>query len=132
MGRCCNLSKRSEPRAAIQRNLSSLERWAGRNTLEFSKEKCKVLKDFLPSCSGQEQPQAPGHAGGHPVGKDWTMSQQRALAGKADGNSGCLRKSVGNSLGDWMLPFSSGGAKPGVENPALGSPALQMKCHEGD
>lgn len=33
-----------EGHAAIQRDLDKMERWAGKNLLQFSKERCQVLR----------------------------------------------------------------------------------------
>lgn len=46
---------------AIQMDLNRLKKWTNRNLRKFIKGKSKV--------PGQELPQAPGHAGGHPAGE---------------------------------------------------------------
>lgn len=48
--------------AAIQRGLIRLQKWDGRNLMEFKKEKCRPAP-------GEEQPKAPVHAGGCSAGK---------------------------------------------------------------
>lgn len=92
---------------------------------------------------GEEQPQAPGRAGGRPAGKQLgrkgpggpgghrlDMSQQRALAAKkATGILGCIRQSLANRssfprLSTYPVPVSSVQERRGH----IGE--IPMKCHK--
>ncbi|KAK4810823.1 hypothetical protein QYF61_008795 [Mycteria americana] len=68
-----------EGRAAIQRDLDRLEKWADRNLMQFNKGKCKILHLDL----------------GVLVDTKLNMSQQCAFAAKkANTNLGYMRRSV--------------------------------------
>lgn len=63
----CHFLKREKKREFLTviypGGLSKLEKWADRNLTKLNKEKCKDWHN------GEQQPQAPVHAGGHPAGK---------------------------------------------------------------
>ncbi|GAB0186673.1 laminin subunit alpha-2 [Grus japonensis] len=104
-----------EGRAAIQRDLDRLEKWAGRNLMKFNKEKCKVLH------LGRNNPRhhhmlGPTQLESSLVEKDpgvlvdtWlNMSQQCALVAKlANDILGCIRQSIANRSREVILPLYS-------------------------
>jgi len=101
--------------AAIQQELCRLGSWAKRNLKKFNKGKCRILHlrrnnpthqyriraDFLESSSVERDL-------GVLVDDRLTMSQQCALAAKkADGNLGCIKKSVSSRSREVLLALYS-------------------------
>ncbi|KAK4817452.1 LOW QUALITY PROTEIN: hypothetical protein QYF61_015607 [Mycteria americana] len=87
--------------AAVQRDLSRLEKWADGNLMKFSKWKCKVLH------LGRNNPR---HQKGVLVDTKLIVSQQCALAAKkVNGVWGCTRRSVSSRSREVILPLLSTG-----------------------
>jgi len=136
---------------AIQKDLHSLEKCAGRNLMKFSKGKCQVLHlgrnnprhEYMLRATKQETNLAEKDLEVQ-VKTKLTMSQQCTLAAKAaSGVLGYIRQRYFQQVkeGDPGPLLSTGGATPGVLCPVLGSSVQerhghaghsQMKCHKDD
>ena len=122
--------------AAIHKDLKRSEKWADRKLMQFKKGKCKALhpgrnnpthRDMLGAA--QLESSLAEKTPGVLVDTRLTVSQQCALAAKAaDGNLGCVRRSVGSRWREGILPLiSAGEATPEVLCPGLGSPVSQQR-----
>ncbi|KAK4825052.1 hypothetical protein QYF61_023056 [Mycteria americana] len=112
-------------RAAVQRDLARLEKWAGGNLTQLNKEKCEVL-GTAPGTRTGWRPPARCFAGknlGVLVDTGLTMSQQRALAQRTRMASGPHEAKRCRSR-EGILPLC------GVLGPVLGSPARRGQTGE--
>lgn len=100
--------------AAIQRDLDSLEKWATRNLMKFSKGKCKVLhlgrNNSMHQCMSMATQVGSSFEEedlGVLVGIKLTVNQQCTLAVKKDnGFLNCIR-SIDSRLRELILPLFS-------------------------
>lgn len=93
----------------------SREPWAGWSH-GLTRTSCSSGRGRAEPCPGEEQAQAPRHSGapcwkqpgrkglGVQENPEVNMSQQHALAAKANGVLGCLRPGVANRRGRWSRP----------------------------
>jgi len=112
-----------EGRAAIQRDLNRLEKWADKNLMKFNKQKCKVL--HLGRNNSVHQCML-GHPGAQQLGRrgprgsvdtSLTMSLQYALAArKANGILGCVRQSFASRAREVILLLYSALVRPHLEH----------------
>ena len=113
----------SEGRAAIQRDLNRLEKWADRNLMKLNKEKHKVLhlgrNNPMHQCvlwATQLENSFAEKDLGVLVDTRLNMSQQCALAAKEpNGTLCCIRQSIASRLREVILPLYSALVKPHLE-----------------
>lgn len=99
-----------EGRAAIQRNLNRMEKWADKNLLKFNKENCKVLH------LRRNNPMHKYMVGliGEQLGKGgpWSSGEQQAdrepamhlhSKGRPRVSRSCSRKSISSGLGSGFI-----------------------------
>jgi len=106
--------------AALQKDLSKLEKWADRNLMQFSKGKCQILQ------AGRDKPrhqhmQGADQLEGSLVENDLgilvenrvTTGQQHTLAAKAaSGFLGCIRKNIASRLREVIRLLHSALVRP--------------------
>ncbi|GAB0180750.1 mitochondrial enolase superfamily member 1 [Grus japonensis] len=104
-----------EGRAAIQRDLDSLDKWTDRNLMKFNKGKCKILylesknprRQYMLGATDLESSLAEKDLGVL-VDTKLKVSQQCALVTKkADYILGCIRKSIASRARQVILSLYS-------------------------
>ena len=107
-----------EGRAAIERYLDRLEKWADKNFMKF-----KVLPlgrhnprhQYMLGATQLESSLAEKHLGVL-VNTEWNVSQQHPLATtKANGILGCIRQSIASRSREGILPLYSALVRPHLE-----------------
>ncbi|KAK4826043.1 hypothetical protein QYF61_003942 [Mycteria americana] len=119
----CTLMKVAEGRATLQEDLDRLEKWADKNFMKFSKDKCKVLhlgkhnpgvqhrlgSTRLGSRSVERDP-------GVPVDNKLNMSKQCAAAAKkANRMLGCINKGITSRDKEVIIPLYPALVRPHLE-----------------
>ncbi|PKU49501.1 rna-directed dna polymerase from mobile element jockey-like [Limosa lapponica baueri] len=112
-----------EGRAAIQSDLDRLESWARKNLMRFNREKCRVLHLGKKNVRHQYrlgvdllEPSSEEKDLGVLVDSKMTMSKQCALVARnANGNLGCIGKSVASRSREVILPLYSALVRPQLE-----------------